>query len=322
MQKTAPRTAAQGDGAQLGPLWSNVRPLHLLRLAGYYVVASGILAAFWSAVPEPHAARVSAPAGGLLGSLLRGEAPPPGGLGPALVVTATMLTALALMLPVAWAYAITKRAPGCDRSVMETLVILPVAVAAIAMMVRDSLPLAFSLAGIVAAVRFRNSLKDPKDAVYVFLAIGIGLAAGVRAMAAAVAMSAVCSVLVLVLWRFNLKGLCVDEGLCVDGRGRVWPRPLASTPAPHGGDGRPRALLLVRGAPLRPAWRAAEEVLTKYAKRWRLVERPGADPDALEYRLRLKRTARPDSVLEELRRRAGAAVLGAEIRLLDEEARR
>ena len=33
-------------------------------------------------------------------------------------------------------------------------------------------------AGVVAAVRFRNTLRDTKDAVYVFLAVGIGLAWG------------------------------------------------------------------------------------------------------------------------------------------------
>src|SRR5256885_7014990 len=35
------------------------------------------------------------------------------------------------------------------------------------------------LAAIVAAVRFRNTLKDTKDAVYIFLALAVGVAAGV-----------------------------------------------------------------------------------------------------------------------------------------------
>jgi len=48
----------------------------------------------------------------------------------------------------------------------------------VVLIVRDSVALAFSLAGIVAAVRFRNTLRDTKDAVYIFLAIAVGLAAG------------------------------------------------------------------------------------------------------------------------------------------------
>jgi hypothetical protein len=60
-------------------------------------------------------------------------------------------------------------------------------------------PLAFSLAGIVAAVRFRNTLDDSKDAVYVFLATGIGLAAAVDLPVAA-SISALFNITVLLLW--------------------------------------------------------------------------------------------------------------------------
>lgn len=47
------------------------------------------------------------------------------------------------------------------------------------MIVKYSIALAFSLGGIAAAVRFRNTLDDSKDAVYVFLATGVGIAAAV-----------------------------------------------------------------------------------------------------------------------------------------------
>jgi hypothetical protein len=57
---------------------------------------------------------------------------------------------------------------------------LPAVVAGIVLLVKYSVALAFSLAGIVAAVRFRNTLDDSKDAVYVFLATAIGLASAVN----------------------------------------------------------------------------------------------------------------------------------------------
>lgn len=46
-------------------------------------------------------------------------------------------------------------------------------------MVKNSVALAFSLAGAVAGVRFRSSLSDTADALYIFVAIGVGLAAGI-----------------------------------------------------------------------------------------------------------------------------------------------
>jgi hypothetical protein len=73
-------------------------------------------------------------------------------------------------------------------------------VAGIVMIVQYSLALAFSLAGIVAAVRFRTTLEDTKDAVYIFLAIGVGLACGVQSLGLALLLSIVFNAVVLVLW--------------------------------------------------------------------------------------------------------------------------
>src|SRR2546430_15371128 len=89
-----------------------------------------------------------------------------------------MLTALLLVLPVSWVYMLTKQRSGYDQSVVQTVIILPMTVAATVILVQNSLALAFTLAAIVAAVRFRNTLKDTKDAGYIFLAPAVGVAAG------------------------------------------------------------------------------------------------------------------------------------------------
>ncbi len=82
------------------------------------------------------------------------------------------------MLPVSWVYILTRQKKGFRQSVVQTLIILPIVVAGVVLLVKNSIALAFSLGGIVAAVSFRNTLRDTKDAVYIFLAIGVGLAAG------------------------------------------------------------------------------------------------------------------------------------------------
>ena len=111
-----------------------------------------------------------------------------------------MAAAFALMLPVAWIYIMTRRRKGFRQSVVQTLVILPIVVAGVVFMVKNSLALAFSLGGIVAAVSFRNTLRDTKDAVYIFLATGVGLAAGIQSVAFAAALSITYNVVILVLW--------------------------------------------------------------------------------------------------------------------------
>jgi hypothetical protein len=125
---------------------------------------------------------------GALAALLRGEAPgaartaapvaDPGTIG--LTVLGACVGAFALALPVAWTYMLTRERKGYRQSVVHTLVLLPVVVAGVVVLVKTSIALAFSLAGIVAAVRFRNTLDDSKDATFLFLSVGLGLAAGVE----------------------------------------------------------------------------------------------------------------------------------------------
>ena len=111
-----------------------------------------------------------------------------------------MAAAFALMLPVTWIYIMTRRRKGFRQSVVQTLVILPIVVAGVVFMVKNSLALAFSLGGIVAAVSFRNTLRDTKDAVYIFLATGVGLAAGIQSVSFAAALSITFNVVILLLW--------------------------------------------------------------------------------------------------------------------------
>ena len=118
---------------------------------------------------------------------------------------------LMLLIPGVWVYMIVRQRQGYDESVVHTVVILPVAVTALVIVVQDSVALAFSLAGIVAAVRFRNTLKDTKDAVYIFLAIGTALAAGVQALGIAAMSTIFFNYLVLVMWRFQIGNIYADQ---------------------------------------------------------------------------------------------------------------
>jgi hypothetical protein len=117
----------------------------------------------------------------------------------AIAVAVAMLAAILLSLPVAWVYQLTRAKKGYQQSVVQLMIILPLVVAGVVILVKNSLALAFSLGGIVAAVRFRNSLDDSKDAVYVFLATGVGLAAAVDIPVATV-ISMLFNVTVLMLW--------------------------------------------------------------------------------------------------------------------------
>lgn len=110
-------------------------------------------------------------------------------LGYARRLTIALIGLWLLMLPVAWVHKRMYRAQTFDHSLDETTLVLPGVVAAIVLVVQHSLALAFSLAGIVAGVQFRRALQDTFDALFILVAIGAGIAAGVEALEIAAVLS-------------------------------------------------------------------------------------------------------------------------------------
>ena len=121
--------------------------------------------------------------------------------------TIPVMVALALAfwvtLPITWVYRWTRPRKKYSQSFSHTLLVIPIAISLVVFLVKGSLALAFSLAGIVAAVRFRTSLEEPMDSVYLLMAIGIGLAAGTQLILVAYLASLVFVVITLTVWKSN-----------------------------------------------------------------------------------------------------------------------
>jgi hypothetical protein len=94
------------------------------------------------------------------------------------VLSFSFACTVALMLPITWTYMHTHR-KTYGRNLIASLIVLPICATATVWLIQDSLPLAFGLAALVAAVRFRIRLDNELDGVYVFAAISVGLASGV-----------------------------------------------------------------------------------------------------------------------------------------------
>ena len=116
-----------------------------------------------------------------------------------------------LIIPVSWVYFITSRDKNIDQSFVQTIIIMPIVVTGISMIVMNSIALAFSLAGIVAAVRFRFTLSQPSHAMYIFCAISIGLGSGIGALAVAMVISMAFVYANMIIWKLeygkNLSGV-------------------------------------------------------------------------------------------------------------------
>jgi len=260
------------------------------------------------------------------------------------------------VLPVSWVYMLTKQRSGYDQSVVQTVIILPMTVAATVILVQNSLALAFTLAAIVAAVRFRNTLKDTKDAVYIFLALAVGVAAGVFSPTVAAVMSLMFNVVVLALWELNVGNIYADQQgrtpALPPAEGLLGPRRRSSAAlavgdpdllaalAPHeleevadraarlqayvmarSGDkkeDRFNGVLLVHTTQPEAAQRVIEELLQLQARRWRLAEIVPAEAgrSTLEYLIRLRDEFLPATLLDALKGRGTPPVDAAEYRSL------
>lgn len=182
------------------PLAQRLYESVVVRAAVYYLLIFAIL----QALPESLLVSQGLGAAGageltLTDGGLRSPGGGPGGSQLGIMAFTGMIGAVAMSLPVAWVFTLTRSKRGYSPSVVQLLVALPPVVTGIVVLVQYSVALAFSLAGIVAAVRFRNTLDDSKDAVYAFLAIGIGICSAVN-MYVAFVISAVSSAVALMMW--------------------------------------------------------------------------------------------------------------------------
>ena len=124
-----------------------------------------------------------------------------GNLGQSLFwLVVAIIGAVLAALPVSWVYMTVRSGSEYDQSLVNTIIILPMVVTGIVIIVQNSLALAFALAGIAGAVRFRNSLKSSGDALFILCAVAIGLSSGIGAVELAAVISIALNFTFSVLW--------------------------------------------------------------------------------------------------------------------------
>ena len=111
-----------------------------------------------------------------------------------------IIAAIIVSLPVIWVYMTVRGGEEYVQSLVNTIIVLPMVVTGIVIIVQNSLALAFALAGIAGAVRFRNSLKSSGDALFILMSVAIGLSAGIGAAELAAIISVAFNYCFAMLW--------------------------------------------------------------------------------------------------------------------------
>ena len=212
--------------------------------------------------------------------------------------TLAMAMAFVLTVPTVLVYVRTRSHEAYDESLVNTVLVLPSVITAILIVVQSSLALAFSLTGIVAAVRFRSNVKESRDALYIFASVAIGFASGVYALDVAAATSLFFVLLELFAWRSGLGG---DHSRA---HAAHWPDSpsnpsLAVAAAKPNGEPKPKSMVLrVEADDLEHGRRVVEATLAATAKKWRFERtlHHGGRTTGLEYHARLRRSHSPEEV--------------------------
>lgn len=264
--------------------------------------------------------------------------------------TIILLGSLVLMLPVSWVYMSTRPSKTHNQAVAQTLLFLPLVVAGIVLIVQNSLALAFSLAGVVAAVRFRTTLRDARDVVFVFLAIAVGFAAGVEMLIVAAMVSVIFNFLLILTWRYDFGRNVLEPSTTVQ-----WQEPLGQLAdasanghipdrdlvlaldqkqaqalaqrfdrirkilGPQKKKARYNAILSVSTEKLTEAQEKIAEALDEIVGRWRLDEviTNVGKPSQLFYLVKLRKSTTRDVLLTAIRAKAKEAVLAVDAELDD-----
>jgi Domain of unknown function (DUF4956) len=246
-----------------------------------------------------------------------------------------LLSTLALMLPVTWVYMSARSAQGHNQSVVQVLIVLPMIVAGVVLIVSNSLALAFSLGGVVAAVRFRTNMSDSRDIVFIFLAIAVGFAAGVQDITIALTLSFIFNFVLVFIWRYDFGRTMLEPTASSqwaeplgdlagkDHGGNVVPDRdlvLALTPkkvealaerfervrvllGPNGKKPRFDAVLAVTTTELEGAQKHIEKTLNDVSKRWKLDEvvTNVGKPSELYYLVRQRKSVTGDAMVTAIR---------------------
>ena len=128
---------------------------------------------------------------------------------------------LLVMLPITWTYAATRREAGFRKNFVRALMVLPICATTIVMLIQNNLALAFGLAAMVAAVRFRVALQEAIDGIYIFSSICIGLAAGIGHLGIAAVMALFFCLTNTLLWHFDYGSNPIDDARLAKKRGEL-----------------------------------------------------------------------------------------------------
>ncbi|MFN8096001.1 MAG: DUF4956 domain-containing protein, partial [Vicinamibacteria bacterium] len=98
----------------------------------------------------------------------------------------SLLLTFGLAMVIAWTYGATYHGLSYLREFQHTLVLAGIVATIVLLAIGNEIARGVGLVGALTLIRFRSTLKDPRDLAFAFASLGVGVASGARAYHAAV----------------------------------------------------------------------------------------------------------------------------------------
>ena len=118
-------------------------------------------------------------------------------------VIGNVLVAMLCGIFIALLYKYTYKGLNYSASFTISLIMLTMITAIVIMVIGNNLARAFGMVGAMSIIRFRTAVKDAADIMFIFFALSIGLAAGVKLYSVAVLGTLLVGVVYLVVTKFS-----------------------------------------------------------------------------------------------------------------------
>ena len=116
-------------------------------------------------------------------------------------ITAVLLITCLIACYIFFVYRLFTRKTFYSRTFNISLAAVSVITAAIILAVQASIVISLGMVGALSIVRFRTAVKEPMDLVFLFWSIAVGICCGAHVTEIAVVLSALLTILVIVLDR-------------------------------------------------------------------------------------------------------------------------
>lgn len=118
-------------------------------------------------------------------------------------VFSNMLVALVCGIIIALVYRFIYKGPSYSVTYVNSLVLLTLITSIVILVIGNNLARAFGLVGAMSIIRFRTAVRDVQDIVFIFLALTIGMAAGVGLHVVAIVATLIISIVAITLVTLN-----------------------------------------------------------------------------------------------------------------------